>query len=291
MLNSMTGFGKSVLQNNGFSVETEIKSVNSRYLDLSIRMPKPYYKFELDLREQIKKRISRGKIYVTILAKQEGIDEELSDIDTNGLDATVKLLKKIQKTAGIEEQIKLEHILNFQNYFMNDTDEANEDEYKLILESVHKALDSLEDMRKKEGAELVIDFQKRLAIIEDKVTNIEKLSPDSIKEYFNKLKERAVKLAADLIDNQDRLMQELAFLSEKYDVTEECVRLRSHIKMFKEAMEIDEPSGRKLNFISQEMNREANTINSKSVSAEISANGISIKEELEKIREQLQNIE
>lgn len=291
MLNSMTGFGKSVLQNNGFTVETEIKSVNSRYLDLSIRMPRPFYQFELDLREQIKKRISRGKIYVTIVAKHEGINEELSDIDTSGLNATVNLLEKIKTTAGITEDIKLEHVLNFQNYFMNDTDEAKEDEYKLIVESVNKAMDSLEEMRKKEGAELVVDFKKRLTIIEEKVSNIEKLSADSIKEYFNKLKERAIKLASDLIDNQDRLMQELAFLSEKYDVTEECVRLRSHIKMFKDAMNIDEPSGRKLNFISQEMNREANTINSKSVSAEISENGISIKEELEKIREQLQNIE
>ena len=291
MLNSMTGFGKSVLQNNGFVVETEIKSVNSRYLDLSIRMPRPYYQFELDLREQVKKRISRGKIYVTIVAKHEGVDEELSEIDTKGLEATVSLLEKIKKSAGISEEIKLEHVLNFQNFFMNDTNDAKEDEYKLIVESVNKALDSLEEMRKKEGAELVIDFQKRLGIIEENVTNIERLSSDSIKEYFNKLKERAVKLASDLIDNQDRLMQELAFLSEKYDVTEECVRLRSHIKMFTEAMKIDEPSGRKLNFISQEMNREANTINSKSVSAEISANGISIKEELEKIREQLQNIE
>jgi len=291
MLNSMTGFGKSVLQNNGFAVETEIKSVNSRYLDLSIRMPRPFYQFELDLRELVKKRISRGKIYVTIVAKHEGIDEELSDLDTRGLEATVKLLEKIRKTAGISEDLKLEHILNFQNNFLNDTDDTKEEEYKLIVESINKALGSLEEMRKKEGAELVIDFQKRLSIIEEKVSSIEKISADSVKEYFNKLKERAIKLSSDLIDNQDRLMQELAFLSEKYDVTEECVRLRSHIKMFKEAMELDEPSGRKLNFISQEMNREANTINSKSVSAEISANGISIKEELEKIREQLQNIE
>lgn len=291
MLNSMTGFGKSVLQKNGFSVETEIRSVNSRYLDLSIRIPRPFSQYEVDLREQVKKKISRGKIYISISAKHEGVDEELSDIDSKGLEATVKLLDKIKKSTGISEEIKLEHVLNFQNFFMNDTEEAQEDEYKLIVKSLNAALSSLEEMRKKEGAELVIDFQKRLSIIEENVTEIERLGPDSIKEYFNKLKERAIKLAADLIDNQERLVQELAFLSEKYDVTEECVRLRSHIKMFKEAMEIGEPSGRKLNFISQEMNREANTINSKSVSAEISSRGISIKEELEKIREQLQNIE
>lgn len=287
----MTGFGKSVLQNNSFSVETEIKSVNSRYLDLSLRLPRPFYQFELDLREQIKKRISRGKLYVTISAKHEGIDEELTDIDYKGLGATIKLLEQIKKTANISEEIKLEHVLNFQNYFMNETEDAKEEEYKLIVQSVHEALDSLEVMRKKEGAELVNDFHRRLEIIEESITEIERLSSLSIKEYFNKLKERAIKLASDLIDNQDRLMQELAFLSEKYDVTEECVRLRSHIKMFNDAIDMNEPSGRRLNFISQEMNREANTINSKSVSAEITSHGITIKEELEKIREQLQNIE
>ncbi|MCZ7601849.1 MAG: YicC/YloC family endoribonuclease [Melioribacteraceae bacterium] len=291
MLNSMTGFGKSTIQKNGFSVETEIKSVNSRYLDLSLRLPKAFYQYELDLREQVKKRISRGKLYVTITAKHEGIDDQLSDIDLNGLNATVKLLERIKSSANIKEEIKLEHILNYQSYFMNDTEDAKEEEYKLISQSINEALDSLEEMRKKEGAELAIDFEKRLKIIEDNIFQIEKLSSESIKQYFEKLKDRAIKLASDLIDNQDRLMQELAFLSEKYDVTEECVRLRSHIKMYRDAINMNEPSGRRLNFISQEMNREANTINSKSVSAEISACGISIKEELEKIREQLQNIE
>jgi len=287
----MTGFGKSTIQKNGFSVETEIKSVNSRYLDLSLRLPKAFYQYELDLREQVKKRISRGKLYVTITAKHEGIDDQLSDIDLNGLNATVKLLERIKSSANIKEEIKLEHILNYQSYFMNDTEDAKEEEYKLISQSINEALDSLEEMRKKEGAELAIDFEKRLKIIEDNIFQIEKLSSESIKQYFEKLKDRAIKLASDLIDNQDRLMQELAFLSEKYDVTEECVRLRSHIKMYRDAINMNEPSGRRLNFISQEMNREANTINSKSVSAEISACGISIKEELEKIREQLQNIE
>lgn len=291
MLSSMTGFGKSVIQNNGFSVETEIKSINSRYLDISLRLPRPFYQFELDLREQIKKRISRGKLYLTVSAKYEGINEELSDIDVKGLNATINLLEQIKKNANIIEEIKLEHVLNFQSYFMNDTQDAKEEEYKIIVQSVNEALDALEIMRKKEGDELVVDFQKRLEIIENSISEIERLSSASIKEYFNKLKDRAIKLTSDLIDNQDRLLQELAFLSEKYDVTEECVRLRSHIKMFRDAIKLNEPSGRRLNFISQEMNREANTINSKSVSAEITSFGITIKEELEKIREQLQNIE
>lgn len=287
----MTGFGKSVLQNNNFSVETEIKSVNSRYLDISLRLPRAFYQYEFDFKEQIKKRISRGKLYITITAKSDGLDDVLGNLDEKSLKATVQVLRKIKEVSGIDNDIKLEHVLNFQNVFMNEDNDTKEEEYNLISKSIEDALNSLEEMRKKEGEELGKDLEKRLTKIENSVNRIEKNGKEKVQDYFEKLKERAVQLAADLADNQDRLMQELAFLSEKYDVTEECVRLKSHIKLFKDSMEMNEPSGRKLNFISQEMNREANTINSKSVSSEISAYGISIKEELEKIREQLQNIE
>lgn len=291
MLNSMTGFGKSVLQNNGFSVETEIKSVNSRYLDVSIRLPRAFYQYEFDFREQVKKRIARGKLYINVSAKNDGIDDSLGQLNEEALKTTLAALKKIREVSGVTDEIKLNHLLNFSEIFMENAEESQEDQYKLISDSIDSALNSLEEMRRKEGTELGIDLTKRLDIIEQSISSIEELSRKSIEEYFEKLKERAVRLSADLIDNQDRLIQELALLSEKYDVTEECVRMKSHIKLFKNSMKINEPSGRKLNFISQEMNREANTINSKTVSTQISAYGVSIKEELEKIREQLQNIE
>lgn len=291
MLNSMTGFGKSVLKNNGFSVETEIKSVNSRYLDVSLRLPRAFYQYEFDFREQVKKKIARGKLYISVSAKNDGIDDSLGQLNEVALKTTVAALQKIREVSGVKDEIKLDHLLNFSEIFMENSEDSQEDQYKLISESIDSALNSLEEMRGKEGTELGIDLTKRLESIEQSISSIEELSRNSIEDYFEKLKERAIQLSSDLIDNQDRLIQELALLSEKYDVTEECVRLRSHIKLFKESMEINEPSGRKLNFISQEMNREANTINSKTVSTQISAHGISIKEELEKIREQLQNIE
>ncbi|MDZ7766558.1 MAG: YicC/YloC family endoribonuclease [Melioribacteraceae bacterium] len=291
MLNSMTGFGKSVLKNNGFSVETEIKSVNSRYLDVSLRLPRAFYQYEFDFREQVKKKIARGKLYISVSAKNDGIDDSLGQLNEVALKTTLAALEKIREVSGVKDEIKLDHLLNFSEIFMENSEDSQEDQYKLISESIDSALNSLEEMRGKEGTELGIDLTKRLESIEQSISSIEELSRNSIEDYFEKLKERAIQLSSDLIDNQDRLIQELALLSEKYDVTEECVRLRSHIKLFKESMEINEPSGRKLNFISQEMNREANTINSKTVSTQISAHGISIKEELEKIREQLQNIE
>lgn len=291
MIYSMTGYGKATVLKNGYSVETEIKSVNSRYLDISLKIPRTFSPFEFDLRDRIKNKIARGKLYVTLSFKKEGVDDTLADIDLNAVKTTVKILNDIKDTAGIKDDIKLENILSFQNFLFSDSENELEEEYKLVVESVDKALDNLEIMRKQEGQALAKDLTERLNAIEQTEIKIENLSPDTIKEYFEKLKDKAVKLTADLVDNQDRLMQELAFLSEKYDVTEECVRLKSHIKMFRETMDQDEPSGRRLNFICQEMNREANTINSKSVSSEISAYGISIKEELEKIREQIQNIE
>lgn len=291
MLNSMTGFGKSVLQNNGFSVETEIKSVNSRYLDVSLRLPRAFYQYEFDFRELVKKRISRGKLYINVSAKNDGINDSLGQLNEEALKTTFAALEKIREVSGVNDEIKLNHLLNFSEIFMENSEDSQEDQYKLISDSIKNALNSLEEMRRKEGTELGVDLTKRLENIEQNVSSIEELSRKSIEEYFEKLRERAIQLSSDLIDNQDRLVQELALLSEKYDVTEECVRLRSHIKLFKDSMKINEPSGRKLNFISQEMNREANTINSKTVSTQISAYGISIKEELEKIREQLQNIE
>ena len=146
-------------------------------------------------------------------------------------------------------------------------------------------------MRKKEGDALARDLKQRVNIILECVDKIESNAKISVENYFEKIKERAVNLVRDLAENTDRLNQELALLAERADVTEECVRLKSHIDIFLNTIETSDEAGRKLNFITQEMNREANTINSKSVSTEISHYGIQIKEELEKIREQIQNIE
>jgi uncharacterized protein (TIGR00255 family) len=161
----------------------------------------------------------------------------------------------------------------------------------LVEKAIDAAVDSMNNMRETEGKELEKDVRKRLGMIEDSLNKIEGQKEDDLKTYFQKLKERASQLVVDLAENEQRLMMELALLAERYDVTEECVRLRSHIKMFNDTLDKSEDVGRKLNFILQEMNREANTINSKSVSSEISHAGISIKEEIEKIREQIQNIE
>jgi len=291
MISSMTGFGKSVLQLDQVIAEVEIKSLNSRYLDLMVKFPRSLSHKELAIREIVKNRIKRGKISVNIYLKREGLDNRNIFVDQNALTETVKLLKEIKQTTGLDTEINFDHILAFQHLFFTDTTGDSEKEYNLVLEALNKSIDQLEEMRNKEGAELEKDLRLRVANISGAVEEIEKLSKVAVVDYFNKLKERAAQLIDELTNFDDRLKTELAILSEKYDITEEIVRLKSHCKVFLDTLEDNDEIGRKMNFLCQEMNREANTINSKSISSEISYKGLFIKEELEKIREQIQNIE
>ncbi len=291
MISSMTGYGKGVVQKNDISIEAEIKSLNSRYLDLSLRVPKFLMNKEFEIREKVKSRIKRGKVYLNVTVRKGDLEEKFNEIDPEAVKFAVKLLKEIKKSAKITEKLKLSDLMLFQNMLFKDDNEQASEEFGLVAEAIDGAIDNLNSMREAEGRELEKDLRKRVQIIENALNKIENISDDSVKAYFEKIKEKAKQLVADLSNNQDRLNMELALIAERADVTEECVRLRSHIKMFLDTIAKSEDAGRKLNFIVQEMNRESNTINSKSVSSEISHSGISIKEEIEKIREQIQNIE
>lgn len=291
MISSMTGYGKGVVQKNDISIEAEIKSLNSRYLDLSLRVPKFLMNKEFEIREKVKSRIKRGKVYLNVTVRKGDLEERFNEIDPAAVKFAVKLLKEIKKSAKITEKLKLSDLMLFQNMLFKDDNEQASEEFGLVAEAIDGAIDNLNNMREAEGRELEKDLRKRVQIIEDALNKIENISDDSVKAYFEKIKEKAKQLVADLSNNQDRLNMELALIAERADVTEECVRLRSHIKMFLDTIAKSDDAGRKLNFIVQEMNRESNTINSKSVSSEISHSGISIKEEIEKIREQIQNIE
>lgn len=291
MISSMTGYGKSVVQENGTLVETEIKSLNNRFLDLSIKLPKNLYNKELEIREKIKSRISRGKIYLTITVTKEGIEQKFAPYNSEGVKYALDVLKEVKETAGLTDEITLADLLNFQTLFFDDNDAQDNDDIDLVLQSIGDAIIDLEKMRKDEGAELQKDLTNRINLIGEYLTKIEGQVKNNTADYFNRIKERAKVLFADLVEYPDRLSAELALITERYDVTEECVRLRSHLKMFNDTLIKSDDAGRRLNFIVQEMNREANTINSKSISSDVSHLGIMIKEELEKIREQIQNIE
>ncbi len=291
MPSSMTGLGRGVAQSGELTAETEIRSLNSRFLDISFRFPRDITVNEFELREEIKKYVSRGKLTVNI--KLQLNESELLDnlLDTEALKSTVELLEKIKADANIEGKLSLDNLLSLQNFFFKEQEIDSESGLTVIKESLVIALKDLKLMREKEGIALGKDISERLNKILELVNKIDAENKSSVKEYFAKLVERAEQLSNELKDNEMRLNTELALLVEKYDVTEECVRLKSHINMFRDTLKTEGEIGRKLNFISQEMNREANTINSKAISTGILHTGILIKEELEKIREQIQNIE
>lgn len=291
MPSSMTGLGRGIAQGGELTVETEIKSLNSRFLDISFRFPRDVSVNEFELRDLIKKYVSRGKLTVNIKLQFNEAEVLGNLLDEEALNSTMELLHKIKDKSGIDEEPTLENVLSLQHFFFKEQELDTENGFEVIKESLANALEDLKTMRAKEGQALGKDITERLETISSLVNKIESINKSSVQEYFSKLVERAEQLSAELKDNELRLNTELALLVEKYDVTEECVRLKSHLDMFKDALQSNGEIGRKLNFISQEMNREANTINSKAISTDILHTGILIKEELEKIREQIQNIE
>jgi uncharacterized protein (TIGR00255 family) len=287
----MTGYGKGIAENKNFSVEVEVKSVNSRFLDIYLKVSNSLMNRELEIREIIKNKISRGKLSVIIQLKNMGIENGVPVVDKDKLKAYISVMKDIRKISKITEKLKLEHLLFNRELFIQNDKEYGEEVFKLIKEALESSLDQLIKMRRNEGKELAKDLKRRIEIIDQKVGEIQGESGKSVIEYFEKLKERMKAMIEDVGSYSDRLELELALLADKSEITEECVRLKSHLKFFLESMDQDEEPGRKLNFLCQEMNREANTISAKTISTGITHNSVLIKEEIEKIREQIQNIE
>jgi uncharacterized protein (TIGR00255 family) len=289
----MTGYGRASADSKKFVVDVEIKSINSRYLELFLKLPQQLQNKEYELREIIKNRIKRGKLSVIILLKKNGLAEDEISLDTDKLKNYISLLKQVKKAAKISEKIKLEHILYSRDIFTSTIEEISEEEFKVVASALDSAIDNLMEMKKKEGRELEKDLKKRIKFIEKKLDEIESLSQDSVNEHFSRYQEKVKQLLEEKAQSipDDRMMMELAILAERADITEECVRLRSHLKFFLEAVEKEQEPGRKLNFLCQEMNRETNTISSKTLSVNITHNTVFIKEEIERIREQIQNIE
>ncbi len=291
MISSMTGYGKGVAENSNYTVELEVKSVNSRFLDIYLKLPNALMNREYEIREIIKGKVSRGKLSVILTLKNSGVSNGIPAIDKEKLKAYLAVLKEVKKLSKITEKVKLEHLLYNRDLFLQNDKEYDEEVFKLIKKALESALVQLKKMRQNEGRELAKDLKRRIGIIEKKVAEIQEESGNSVNEYFDKLKERVKALVEDVTSYSDRLELELALIADKSEITEECVRLRSHLKFFLESMENDKEPGRKLNFLCQEMNREANTISAKTISTSITHNSVLVKEEIEKIREQIQNIE
>ena len=246
MILSMTGYGKGIVESGNYTIEAEIKSLNSRYFELSIRLPRNIAYREFEIREKIRKRINRGKVFFTVNINSDSSQSGRIQLSKDGLKETIAVIKEIKKQAKIKDKVSLDRILELKEMFLKNEENGNEDYFELVEKALNTAIDEFEKMKKQEGKELEKDLRKRLDLIKSAVTEVENRNPEAIRAYFDKLKMRAKELTSDLIDNPDRLNMELALLSEKYDVTEECVRLRSHLKLFEDAMNNSDDAGRKI---------------------------------------------
>ncbi|PJA99105.1 MAG: YicC family protein [Ignavibacteriales bacterium CG_4_9_14_3_um_filter_30_11] len=291
MLKSMTGFGKASAENERISVEFELKSVNSRFLEVFFRLPNFLSLKEFELKEEIKKKINRGKISVSIQINFKDPKNSPWGINTEKLNEFIVSINEIKKLSSIKEDLKLNHLLTNKDLFSGNKFEITEDDFSFIKSTLNIAVDELNEMKSNEGNELAKDLSNRINEIDKSVKDINDNARDTVEEHHSLLKERIKLLIDDANINPERLETELALLADKADVSEECVRLNSHLKFFIECINENESNGRRLNFLCQEINREANTIASKTLSSEISHKAIFIKEEIEKIREQIQNIE
>ena len=288
----MTGYGRGEAGRKGIAVAVELRSVNSRFLEVTTRLPRSLSLRENEIKELVRKKISRGKVNLLVTVEREKNGQPPLAINATAAREYYKLLTRLRKTVKSKEPIKLEHLLRFSEVLEQPVlDGADEEEWDVTRIAINKALDDLARMRKNEGEELRKDFQARIDSMGQTLDRIEVLSKEQIPAELKRLKERIQQILGSETVDEGRLEMEVALLADRLDVTEECVRFRSHNKFFLLALADEEPAGRRMNFLVQEMNREANTIGSKSSSSEIAHLIVGVKEELEKIREQLQNIE
>lgn len=292
MLVSMTGFGRGEAVQDGVYAIVEIRSVNNRFLEIVSRLPRPLATYELELKEFARQRVTRGRINVSVSLKspEPGCLGIKLDMETAKL--YLQLLQNLRDSLQLEEPVKLEHILGFSEVFTSEEgDDLAAKSWACVKLALEKAFVEFQQMKEKEGAILGEDIAARIKKLSCYVDEIEKSSRDHVSKEFELLKQRIVNvLAAPQVDTE-RLKLEIAILADRLDVTEECVRFRSHTCLFKELMASSQLVGRRLNFLLQEMNRETNTIGAKANDADISHRVVFMKEEIEKVREQIQNIE
>ena len=271
----------------------EVRSVNSRFLEVGTRLPRSLAQREKDVKDVVRARLNRGSLNVTVKVEKNLNGTAPLKVNTSAAKSYFRLLNDLRKAVKLKEKVKLEHLLNFSEVLeAGEEPGSDEQEWRVVEEALQEALKQLDEMRRKEGQELSKDLEQRVRWMDETINQIEKMSAERVPQEKKRLQERVIQLLADKsVIDQNRLELEVALLADKLDVTEECVRYRSHNKFFLEALKGKESAGRKLNFLVQEMNREANTIGSKANEAALAHIVVKLKEELEKIREQLQNLE
>lgn len=292
MIKSMTGFGREQGIVDGYEILVEIRSVNHRYFEFSSRVHRNFSYLDEKLKSFLGETVSRGKVEAAVtISKTEGAEAEI-EVNQDIARGYVNALRKVNETLGLTDDISLSDVMRFSDAFkIQKVQDDEEVIWNAVKQICGKALEKFIKMRETEGQKMYDDISSRLDFIEKKTNEIEKIMPQISKNYKNRLYDKIKETLEDINIDEQRILTEVAIFSDKTAVDEETVRLHSHISQFRELIESNEPVGRKLDFLVQELNREVNTIGSKAQDLSVTKTVVDLKSEIEKIREQIQNIE
>jgi len=292
MIKSMTGYGKGEAAGDHGTFTVEVRSVNHRYGEVSVRMPRGFMALENEVKRAVSALLKRGKIDVFVQWEEAMAGEAMPQVDTALARAYFTTFNNLAFELGLPDQVPLSLVLAQKGVLREGSSALGEEDYRdQLMSALQAAVAALDAMRTREGEALAADLSARRSQVAEWTALVRERTPAVVAEYRQKLKMRLEQLLEGTELDEARLAQEVALMADRCDVTEELVRLASHFSQFDEALRLPEPVGRKLDFLMQEMNREVNTIGSKSSDAEITALVIRIKAEMEKMREQVQNIE
>jgi uncharacterized protein (TIGR00255 family) len=293
LIKSMTAYGRGEYHLGDTQFIAETRSLNNRHLDIILRIPRNYQVLEKELKDTISSRIRRGRVEVSVQIENNGEEGPYSlELNVHLVDSYIKILHQLAEQFDLDKKIQADSLLQMKDVLLFRPEAIDMDKLRPGFHHVvEQALDSLDMMRAKEGEAIEADFVKRLDLLENYVNEVDKRAPIVVEEYRKKLKDRIDHIIEDVALDESRLAQELAFFAEKSDITEEIVRTRSHLKQFREYLSMDDALGRRLDFLIQEINREVNTLSSKASDTLISKVVVEMKAELEKLREQVQNVE
>lgn len=292
MIKSMTGFGRCSLALENMDILVEMRSVNHRYLEMSVRLPHAYSYLEDKLKKQVQQRASRGKVDISLSIQLHGTDGIEVDVNADLAESYITAMRGANEKLQLEDDVTLTTLLRFSDVFSVRKVQLEEEAvWAAVAPAVNEAADKFLAMRITEGEKLRADLISRLASLENMLCKVEENAPETAKRYYDKLYAKVAELLADRDIDESRIVTEAAIFADRVAVDEETVRLRSHIEQFRTLLESEEPVGRKLDFLVQEMNREVNTTGSKAQDISITRLVVDMKSEIEKIREQIQNIE
>lgn len=291
MVISMTGFGRSRVESDSFSVNVEVKTVNHRFCEINIRMPRQLLKIEDKIKKKLNQQIRRGRVEVYVSIEGEGAVTRKVHVDWKLIEEYYQFIKQAHEKYELEGKVSLQDLLNRSELLhIEESEVGNETLENLVLTAAEQAVNLLKQMRIAEGEELKKDLLASLSQIETNVTELQNYAPLVVQLYKERITKRMQEFVNGMID-ESRILTEVAVFADKADINEEITRLRSHIQQFIHTLNENEPIGRKLDFLVQEMNREANTIGSKANDSNIAKKVVEIKSLLEKLKEQVQNIE